>query len=283
MGRLGNCLLGGPRQPLLIEGLLLGGRLYGGITIAMAGYDKLPTPPWMAEQVTQVGFPAPELFATIACLTEFVAGLLLALGVLTRVMGFLLAFTMGVAAFGFHRVDPILGMHITQGFFWLFVAYLALGGGRLSIDGLICRRAMTRVGVVLALVASLGMLGWGAFLEFGTTPTPPEPAGEMVIESVSIPGSFNDWDITVAVLEATDDGRWVGIVELPAGAVQFKFAANGSWDVNLGDDDPGTAGFPISGTGEPGGENITLFVPVAGPVRFELDADSYDYSVTSAE
>ena len=110
------------RTTWLTEPIMLLARLYAGLTIASAGLDKLPTPDWMVDQVVQLKlFPQPAWFAFIACFTEFVCGILLAVGLLTRSSGLLLAFTMGVAAFRFHRVTPLLGMHIAQGFVWLFM------------------------------------------------------------------------------------------------------------------------------------------------------------------
>jgi putative oxidoreductase len=50
-----------------------------------------------------LGFPAPELFAWAAALSEFAGGIAVALGLGTRVAASFAAFTMGVAAFGRHK------------------------------------------------------------------------------------------------------------------------------------------------------------------------------------
>ena len=102
-----------------------------------AGLDKIPLPDWMVDQVITVGFPLPVFFAWVACFTEFGFGLLLILGFMTRLSALMLAFTIGVAAFGFHGVLPLIGMHITQHYLWLFVLLAAVGAGRYSIDYLV--------------------------------------------------------------------------------------------------------------------------------------------------
>ena len=275
--------------PWAADVMLLGARLYAGYTIASAGLDKLPAPPWMAEQVAQMGFPAVGFFALAACLGEFVGGVLLVLGLLTRPSAGVLAFIMGMAAFRFHGVTPITGMHIAQGFFWLFVVFVALGAGRLSVDhalrGMLSRATTTRRSL-LPVAAVTGLLAlvptaYGLYRQYGPQPEPVARA-PVVITSMSVPGSFNDWDLTTHLLERQADGTWSGMIGFEqAGPITFKFAANGSWDVNLGDDDRGTAGFPVGGSGEPGGDNIAVYIPEAGAYRFTVDPVSQAYMVDS--
>ena len=57
----------------------------------------------MVEGVAKLGFPMPTAFAWAAALAEFVGGLLVALGLFTRVGAALSAFTMFVAAFLRHH------------------------------------------------------------------------------------------------------------------------------------------------------------------------------------
>jgi hypothetical protein len=65
------------------------------------------------------------------------------------------------------------------------------------------------------------------------------------LDKLPVPNSFNNWDLTTHPLERQADRTWSATFVLgEPGPITFKFAANGSWDVNLGDDDPGTAGFP---------------------------------------
>jgi putative oxidoreductase len=71
----------------------------------------------MVDQVAQVGFPAPRFFALCAEMSEYAGGVLLLFGLFSRPAAFFLAFTLGTAAIGFHRVNPFIDYHITLGFF----------------------------------------------------------------------------------------------------------------------------------------------------------------------
>jgi putative oxidoreductase len=89
----------------------------------------------------QLGLPAS--FALLAGLIEFVGGLALAFGLLTRVASGLIAGLMVVAAFHVHLAN---GFFWTEGGFeypllWAIVAlsFVVRGGGRLSVDALIGR------------------------------------------------------------------------------------------------------------------------------------------------
>lgn len=89
---------------------------------------------------------APELFSQmwIAGVLETFGGLLLVLGLLTRIVGFLLAGELAVAYFTAHAPRAFFPI-INQGelavlycFVFLFLA--AAGGGRYSLDRLLFRR-----------------------------------------------------------------------------------------------------------------------------------------------
>lgn len=84
------------------------------------------------------GFPAPLAWAYWIAVLEFVGGILLAIGLLTRPVAFLIAVEMATA---------VLAVHLPNGFFWTMKGFeypllwglLALaiafrGGDRLSVD-----------------------------------------------------------------------------------------------------------------------------------------------------
>ena len=73
---------------------LLGMRLYFGISMAIAGFDKLPVPDWMVEQVADLNFPLPTFFAFVACFSEFLGGIFTILGLFTRPAAFFICITM---------------------------------------------------------------------------------------------------------------------------------------------------------------------------------------------
>ena len=102
------------------------------------GYGLTATGQFFA---TKLGLPAS--FALLAGLIEFVGGLMLAAGLLTRPVAALVAGVMAVAAFG---------VHLPNGFFWtaggleypllwgVAALYFALrGGGRYSLDAVVGR------------------------------------------------------------------------------------------------------------------------------------------------
>ena len=274
--------------------LLLAVRIYAGASMGAAGLDKLPTPDWMVEQVVQVGwFPAPELFATIACMTEFVCGLYLILGFLTPISTFLLAITMGVATFGFHKVTPFTGMNITQTYFWLYITLMVTGPGRFSVDRWLSTllsanssdksNRSSKPALALCLALIIPSLGYGIYLET-SEPAPDNQAlsADIEINSISLAGSFNEWSLKSHIMEKKADNTWEITVEFDKSQpIQFKFAANGQWDLNLGDNDPSDAGFPISGNGELNGENIKAFIPEVGSYLFMVNTETFAFDIKS--
>ncbi len=112
----------------------------------------------LVEGVAKLGFPAPLVFAWAAALAEAAGGILVAVGLWTRVAAFFTAVTMAVAAFGVHHAHQQIAanLHLVQipeetlkawgrpemALLYLLV-YLALilaGSGRFSLDGALSRR-----------------------------------------------------------------------------------------------------------------------------------------------
>lgn len=113
-------------------------RVAAGLMMAFGhGLGKLPPSEGLISGVTALGFPAPGLFAWLAALAEFGGGILLAIGLLTRVNAFLLAFTMLVAAFGVHLADPFKVKELSLLYLVIYVLFMIRGSGRLSLDHLI--------------------------------------------------------------------------------------------------------------------------------------------------
>ncbi len=110
-----------------------------------SGYDKLFGAPakWLAWFPKQ-GFPS--YFAYIAGSLEFFGGILLLLGLMTRIIGLLLAIQMGIAVWkvslphsGIYNVDGYgLPLMLAVTCFALFT----VGAGLLSVDGLTFERAV---------------------------------------------------------------------------------------------------------------------------------------------
>lgn len=126
-------------------------RICTGAFIAIGhGYGKLfhdggfgPTSGFI-ESTGKMGFPAPTLFAWMAALTEFLGGILLALGLLTRPTAFFLAGNMAVAAFVAHAKNDWFGSPPNKEYALLFLVPALMlvftGGGRYSIDSFLRRK-----------------------------------------------------------------------------------------------------------------------------------------------
>lgn len=129
-----------------LEGLwsniaLMISRVTTGLTMAFAhGLAKVPPADGFIGGVSEMGFPLPGLFAWVAGLSEFLGGILLALGFLTRPAALAIGFTMVVAAFIAHAGDPFSKMEMALLYLTLCVLFLGLGGGRFSVDGWLARR-----------------------------------------------------------------------------------------------------------------------------------------------
>ena len=90
-----------------------------------------------------LGVPYPEINAWVAACTEFGAGLLVALGLLTRFGALGLAVAMGVASFLAHPYvwdQRSGGMELTAVLMCMAVALVFTGPGRVSVDRLLFHR-----------------------------------------------------------------------------------------------------------------------------------------------
>jgi putative oxidoreductase len=131
------------RSPMLHDVALLLLRVVAGAMLMQHGGQKLfGFPPSAGHPFTG----APELFSQmwIAGVFEAFGGLLLLLGLLTRIVGFLLAGELAVAYFTAHAprgLFPILNMgELAVLYCFVFLFFAAAGGGRYSLDRLIFGR-----------------------------------------------------------------------------------------------------------------------------------------------
>jgi putative oxidoreductase len=110
-------------------------RIFGGIALAFGhGIGKLPPGEGLIGRVEQFGFPQPLFFAWAAGLSEFGGGILLALGLLTRISSFFIAVTMLVALVCVHWSDPFAAQEKAFLFLFIALAFLIKGSGDWSID-----------------------------------------------------------------------------------------------------------------------------------------------------
>ena len=98
------------------------------------GVGKIPPSEGLINRTGEMGFPIPVLFAWAAALSEFVGGAFLALGFVTRLSSFLIAFTMATALLGVHRADPFGKQELAFLYLFIAVAFMFKGSGDWSID-----------------------------------------------------------------------------------------------------------------------------------------------------
>lgn len=146
-------------------------RLHLGLSIAIhAGWPKMNTlaaPGWFNDQVAGLGFtfPSPAFWATLASWGEFVGGLCIAFGLLTRFNALQLAFQFFVISYlWYDSPEPVTGMYFQQTLFFGFLLTVFAGGGRYSLDWRITKKKITAIPatVKLAAVALLLFTGTAA-------------------------------------------------------------------------------------------------------------------------
>jgi len=110
-------------------------RTFTGVALAFAhGFSKVPPGEGLITRAGELGFPMPILFAWAAGLSEFIGGMLLALGFLTRISSFFIACTMLTALIGVHGADPFQKQELAFMYFFVAIAFLLKGAGDWSVD-----------------------------------------------------------------------------------------------------------------------------------------------------
>ena len=120
-------------------------RIVVGYTFMLAGWGKLNNLPQMIENFTEWGIIFPKIMTPFVSGVEFVGGILLIVGLFTRIPAAMLAFTMLVAikSAKWEMVDSLqslLGFEEATyfaGFLWLAIA----GPGAASLDRLLLNTA----------------------------------------------------------------------------------------------------------------------------------------------
>lgn len=128
-------------------------RVYWGWQISQNGWGKLHNLPHVAEFFASLKLPAPAATATFVATFEFVGGILLAVGLLSRIAALGLVIDMFMAYITADR-DSLLAFFSNPGkfsgadpFIFLFVGLLILifGPGKASLDTLLDRAMRRRV------------------------------------------------------------------------------------------------------------------------------------------
>ena len=128
---LGNAMI----TPFLADAALTVLRVFAGLAMALAhGWNKFPPGEGLVQRTEDMGFPAPTLFAWLAGICEFIGGLMMAAGFVTRVAAFMVAAVMTVAVVIAHAGDDFRDRELALLFLAISVAFLFVGGGRYSVD-----------------------------------------------------------------------------------------------------------------------------------------------------
>lgn len=123
-------------------------RLYWGIQLAQNGWGKLHNLGRVTQFFSSLGLPAPGATATFVSSIEFIAGILLAIGLLSRFMGLVITIDMLMAyimadreALSSFFSDPGK-FYVADPYTFLFAALLILvfGPGLIALDTFLLRR-----------------------------------------------------------------------------------------------------------------------------------------------
>jgi len=110
-------------------------RIFAGVALAFShGFSKIPPGEGLITRAGELGFPAPMFFAWAAGLSEFLGGIFLALGFLTRISSFFIACTMLTALIGVHSADPFNKQELAFMYLFVALAFLLKGAGDWSVD-----------------------------------------------------------------------------------------------------------------------------------------------------
>jgi putative oxidoreductase len=152
-------------------------RLTVGLVFVGTGWGKLHSLPDVTEFFRTLHIPAPGFHARLVAGTEFLGGLLILLGLGTRLVSLPLAFTMVVAILTAKR-ESIDSLTTLVGFeewsYLVLFVWLALAGaGPLSVDGLFSRLRRRRRGAASCPPAAGDLKGPS---DPSWTPKPSKPA-----------------------------------------------------------------------------------------------------------
>ena len=102
--------------------------------------------------------------------------------------------------------------------------------------------------------------------------------------SMSVAATFNGWNAGANNMQSVGGRNWqYDTTFTNLGNFEFKFAANGSWTVNWGENSGSQSQFsvPLAGTGKPvGATNILVNGTFNGLYRFAFNDQTLAYAVT---
>ena len=176
---------------------------------------------WFPEDVAAFGPPfswAPGLFAWIGAASEAIGGLLLVLGLQTRISAFFVGCTMLVAIFFQKWGASTWEMLPAMGFLWMSVYCLILGSGRFGLDYLLSKRlSIPRLSpkntAGLVLVLGVGLVGCSSNQSIVSIPA----QNEFVL------GEISQKNFTVKLTNLTEKDIQVQTVDTRTGEPTQRF------------------------------------------------------------
>jgi len=98
--------------------------------------------------------------------------------------------------------------------------------------------------------------------------------------SMTAAGAFNGWNTALTNMTLVTNSLWQFDTTFAAPTnFQFKFAANGNWTSNWGDNTQTQTNPPLSGTGQSFGTNISASITTNGAYRFSFNDQTLAYSL----
>lgn len=111
-------------------------RVIAGIALMAHGWPKIQNPMGAAGMVESLGFAPGWLFSPLLAGTEFIGGLLLAIGLLTRPVAVATSFVLLVTVY-FHwiaKAEGYAGAELSLIWMGVTMFFAVHGGGRFSVD-----------------------------------------------------------------------------------------------------------------------------------------------------
>jgi putative oxidoreductase len=120
-------------------------RLTVGVVFIQSGWGKLHSLDKITEYFASLNIPMPGLNARVASSTEFFGGILLLVGLGTRLVSLPMAFVMVIALLTAKRdeitgLTSLLGVGVEWDYLVMFVVIALIGPGALSLDAIVARR-----------------------------------------------------------------------------------------------------------------------------------------------
>jgi len=132
------------------DSVALTGRVLIGVLFFMSGLSKLAAPAATQGFIASVGLPAPVLAFAVAAAVEIIGSSLLIAGIRTRFVAAGMTVFALATALAFHNnfADQNQMIHFMKNIAIMggLLQVVAFGGGRLSLDGLLARRAARLAG-----------------------------------------------------------------------------------------------------------------------------------------